>query len=248
MYLSGYSGIAEAIILKQAIRKVLVDTIHDRDILDAFYTSEEFIVLLVALLETPLTLVRKMEKLKMVGLMGVINITIFMTSFTIMFLMSLSEGDPERRPIGNMNLFPDDWFLAAAAVPNVLLALSYQMNFFPIYKAMKNVTDSKIARASLCGTLFCTSSYLLVGILGYDYVGHQINANFLVSLSYDKVPPLFFYLINISFILSVYFAFPIMFFSGRNNFIALAKLLLAKKKPESPGAQRDELAEISEYL
>lgn len=62
------------------------------------------------------------------------------------------------------------------------------------------------------------------------------------------MPPLFFYLINLSFILSVYFAFPIMFFSGRNNFIALAKLLLAKKKPEPPGAQRDELAEISEYL
>lgn len=227
---------------------MITDSTTDQDVLDAFYTSEECIVLLVALLETPLTLVAKMEKLKVVGLMGVINITIFMVSFTIMFLTSFSEDDPAKRPAGNMEMFPSDWFLAAAAVPNVLLALSYQMNFFPIYKAMENVTDSKISRASLWGTLFCSFSYLLVGILGYAYVGQTIDANFLISLSKGKVPALFYYIINISFCLSVYFAFPIMFFAGRNNFIALAKLLLAKREIASPSTGGDELEEISEYL
>ena len=71
-----------------------------------------------------------------------------------------------------MNEFPEKWFGAAAAVPNILLALAYQMNFFPIFKGMKNVTDKKISRAAFAGILFCVVSYALVGVLGYYYVGH----------------------------------------------------------------------------
>ena len=70
-----------------------------------------------------------------------------------------------------MKTFPTDWFKAAAAVPNVLLALSYQMNFFPIFKGMRKVSDSRMSRAVLVGVVFCTLAYLMIGIMGYDYVG-----------------------------------------------------------------------------
>ena len=44
-----------------------------------------------------------------------------------------------------------------------------------------------------------------------------------------------FALINVSFLASLFFAFPIMFFAGRNNFIALVKLMvLAKERPRQP--------------
>ncbi len=251
MYSKLYKGIAELIILKQAFRKIFTDTITDKLTLDAFYTQEYFLVLVLAVLETPLTLVSKMEKLKFIGLMGVTCISIFMITFTIFFITASYDSDPTRQPAGGMNMFPNDWFLAAAAVPNILLALSYQMNFFPIYKGMKNVTDAKMAKASLLGTLFCSGSYLLVGILGYSYVGNaNVSANFLQSLHYDKMPRLFFFIINFSFLISVYFAFPIMFFSGRNNFIALAKLILIEKEPRKParGQGGDELEEISSYI
>lgn len=235
------------IILKQSIRKVLTSVLEGSEVLDEFYCSEEFIVLLVALLETPLTLVSKMEKLKLAGLLGAVNITIFMVTYTIFFISSCADSNPENNPAGSMNMFPDDWFLAAAAVPNILLALSYQMNFFPIYKAMRNVTDSKIAKASLVGSLFCTGSYLLIGILGYDYVGHDISANFLESLDYSKLGKPFFFLINLSFIISVYLAFPIMFFAGRNNCVALLKLIfLGANEPVPQG--RDELEHIGSIV
>jgi amino acid permease len=45
-------------------------------------------------------------------------------------------------PVGGTKTFPIDWFKAAAAVPNILLALSYQMNFFPIFKGMRKASDS----------------------------------------------------------------------------------------------------------
>lgn len=181
-----------------------------------------------------------MERLKFAGLLGAINIIIFMTSFTIFFISSYADSDPNNQPVGNMKMFPDDWFLAAAAVPNILLALSYQMNFFPIYKGMRDVTDSKISKASLVGSLFCTLSYLLIGILGYQYIGSGIDANFLQSLEYSKLGSGFYFVINLSFIISVYLAFPIMFFAGRNNCISLLKIiLLGSNKPPEPGQPRD---------
>ena len=38
--------------------------------------------------------------------------------------------------------------------PNLMLALSYQINLFPIYKGMKNVSDKKYVLASLTGISF----------------------------------------------------------------------------------------------
>ncbi len=111
--------------------------------------------------------------------------------------------------------------------------------------------------ASLAGILICSGSYLLVGIMGYHLV-HTINgstegiqANFLKSLPYSTVKPAIFFIVNCGFLLSVFFAFPIMFFGCRNNFIALMQLLLAKegddvaKKWRSEG---DSAEMISSYI
>ena len=70
-----------------------------------------------------------------------------------------------------MEMFPTNWFKAFAAVPNLMLALSYQVNLFPIFKGMKNVSDKRYALASLTGISFCIFCYLLVGMLGYYYSG-----------------------------------------------------------------------------
>ncbi len=78
-----------------------------------------------------------------------------------------------------MKMFPEKWFSAAAAVPNLLLSVGFQLNFFPVFKGMKKVSDSRMSNAVLCAMAFCIASYLLVGILGYDYVGEGVHANFL---------------------------------------------------------------------
>ena len=180
----------------------------------------------MALAETPPTLFTKMEKLKFMAFIGVTGICIFMLAFVIFYIMAAVDTDPANNPVGGMNLFPSNWFKAAAAVPNLMLALSYQVNMFPIFKGMKNVTDRKYARASMAGLAFCILSYLLVGILGYNYAGQDISANFLKSLEYGRVNDFFYFTINIFFLTSVFCAFPIMFFGCRNNFIALIKLVI----------------------
>lgn len=138
---------------------------------NSFYTQEYFIVLIIAIFETPLTLVSKMEKLKFMALCGVTGITIFMIALVIFVIDASVDENTDNNPAGNMRTFPDNWLAACSAVPNLLLAICYQMNFFPIFKGMKNVNDKKMSLATLIGISFCVFSYLLVGILGYYYVG-----------------------------------------------------------------------------
>ena len=76
-------------------------------------------------------------------------------------------------------MFPEDWFRAAASVPNILLSITFQNNFFPIYKGMKDVSDKKFLKAGFVGVFSSAITYLIVGILGYSYVGEGVDANFL---------------------------------------------------------------------
>jgi len=48
------------------------------------------------------------------------------------------------------------------------------MNFFPLFKGMKNSSDHKMKMASLAGVGICSTAYLLVGILGYSLIGSKI--------------------------------------------------------------------------
>lgn len=181
------------------------------------------------------------------ALSGVFCISVFMLSFVVFFIVSVSDDDPSY-PRGGMTMFPSDWFKAAAAIPNIMLALSYQMNLFPIFKGMKNVTDKKYKLASMLGISFCVFSYLLIGLLGYDYGGAGIEANFLRNLLYSKIPPVLFFMINFFFLASIFFAFPILFFGCRNNFIALIKLVLLKDSELKNGRRGDDVEEISSYI
>jgi len=89
MYDPSYPGIAELIIFKESINKIIGDVMgRDDEIMDQFYTSPYFIVLIMALLELPLTLVKKMEKLKFMALSGVAGILLFMTTFVVFFIDS----------------------------------------------------------------------------------------------------------------------------------------------------------------
>ena len=76
-------------------------------------------------------------------------------------------------------------------------------------------------------------SYIVVGLMGYNYVGNGVSPNFLESINYETFSKPFFYLLNATFLISIFCAFPIMFFGCRNNFIALVKLGMKKKDKKS---------------
>lgn len=102
---------AELIIFKQSIRKILVDVIDAGEpALDEFYTSEYFIIILVVLAEIPFTLVKKIEKLKFMALLGVVGIIIFVIFFVVYYISALHDDrlSPFIPNFLDLNKFPDD--------------------------------------------------------------------------------------------------------------------------------------------
>ena len=130
-----------------------------------------------------------------------------------------------------MEAFPKDWLKVASTIPTLLLALTYQMNFFPIYKGLSDCNDNKMSKASLVVICCCSAGYFLVGILGFSLYGaNDLDDNFLANIPYATTTPILYFIMYISFFISIYCSFPIMFFGGRNNFIAIIQVILTKPK------------------
>lgn len=66
--------------------------------------------------------------------LGVSGIVLFMACLVITFFDEMGERDWKLDH--EMQPFPDDWLKVASTIPNIMLALAFQMNFFPIYKGI----------------------------------------------------------------------------------------------------------------
>lgn len=134
--------------------------------------------------------------------------------------------------------FASDALNMGIVIPNMMLALAYQMNFFPIYKGifptylgMKDARDEKMAKASLTGVCACAIFYILVGNMGYCLFGNNLRGNFLLAFDKYNTNEALYLIMNIGFLISVFFSFPVMYFGARNNFIAITNnvILLVRK-------------------
>ena len=128
-------------------------------------------IIIVVLAEIPFTLVRKIEKLKFMALLGVIGIFIFVITFVFYYAILLGDSDQNIPKFSDLRMFPGSALEALGAIPIIILALSYHMNFFPVFKGMKNSNDQRISRAALAGVATCATCYAIVGTLGYHLAG-----------------------------------------------------------------------------
>ena len=137
------------------------------------------------------------------------------------------------RPTYKMKTFPDDWFQALAAIPTILLSLTYQQNFFPIFKGMSKVNDNRFFTACCIGILISAICYAVFGILGYSMTGDYVEGNFLESIPYETTNRVIFILINGGFLVSNFATYPLMFFGCRNCFIAIIQVCTSPPKPKA---------------
>lgn len=79
-----------------------------------------------------------------------------------------------------MELFPDDWYKAIATIPNIFFSLTFQTNFFPIFKGLESSNDQRMKKVVLWGIWTCISWYLILGFLGFSITEQKtISPNFL---------------------------------------------------------------------
>lgn len=92
--------------MKMSIKKIIDDLTVDKSQLDNFYCSELFLVIVIAIAELPLLLVKKIEKLRFFSFLGVTGIIIFIISVIIYFFIRLGKGFQA----GSLRAFPEDWY------------------------------------------------------------------------------------------------------------------------------------------
>lgn len=228
--------ILEFILIKSSIKNIAQEISGDPTISDNFYLSNWFIVIVVGLIEFPLVLIKKIEKLRVFSFIGVAGVVLFVVGIIALYVTKKIDGFPGM----HMEPFPRDWFGAASALANIIFAFDFQMNFFPIFKGLKDASDSKMEKACLVGLICCAIPYLTVGFIGYSLAGDGSQANFLESISYSDTNVILFYIINASYIFSILFAIVLMFFGCRNNFISMVNIWRRRVRSKKEGALRKE--------
>lgn len=132
MYPLHHPGVLEFILIKSSIRAFAQEVTDDPTILDSFFLSDLFIVLVTGLIEFPMTLVRKIERLRIFSFLGVAGILVFIASIIVLYVTKRIDGFKG----AEMRAFPEDWMAAASAMVNIIFAFNFQMNFFPIFKGL----------------------------------------------------------------------------------------------------------------
>jgi amino acid permease len=134
------------------------------------------ILIIVAFIQFPITMLNKIEKLRIFSFMGVSGITVFILTFLVYYSIEVSKAVAFR----SMELMPDDWNIAIATIPNILFSLTFQSNFFPIFKGLESSNDRRMVKVVVIGTWLCISAYLLLGFLGFSITSSKlISPNFL---------------------------------------------------------------------
>lgn len=208
------------------------DFITDKSKLDQWYTSQLFIIFVIVAFQFPFAVMGKIQKFKKISFIGVLGIILFTTCLLAHFVLEMSQRGWQVS--STMRPFPKDWLTFASVVPNVLLALTFQANFFPIYKGMKDGNDQRITSASLTAIVSCAAIYLITSVYTYMLYGQDLQANFLLSINKSMTDPYLYYGMNIGFLLSILFAYPIIFLSARNNSMNIAKLFISYYREQYP--------------
>lgn len=108
-----------------------------------------------------------------------------------------------------------------------------------------------MTKASLVGLCTCLVFYLIVGQMGYCLFGNTLQANFLLSFDSSELNDVTYLILNLTFLTSVFFSFPVLFFGARNNLIAIMNTIISiikKHKRVQKTEQEDTIQNISSYI
>ena len=230
IFACGLTGvaIADMIILKGTI-KSFVASIAKKEgkewVADQVYLSNWMVILFLGILETPFIRVKKIHKLKYLSFIGTTGICFFMVFFLINFFLRISSEAIDWKCRSDFKPFNDNFLEVISALPNITFALGFQSNFFPIYKGLKNPTDSRIFWACLVGVVTCGTFYTIAGVTGFCLYGHDIEANFLQTLDLEKTNILVYVVLNLAIVISVFCSLPLVYFTARNNCISICKII-----------------------
>lgn len=203
------------IIFGSNLQKILQGNLEN----ETWWTQKYVWIILIWLIILPFVFCKDFDRLKFVSILSTSSIIIYF----ILTLYAFFNKWANNNLAENINILPNssfDFREGMGCFPSVFLAFTFQYNFFPVYKTVKNVDDRKMMWISISALSIVLIIYILVGICGYLSYGENVHINFLESITIEDIGPVFYYILLIAFSSAVSFSVPLFFFGCRNYFLS----------------------------
>jgi len=201
----------------------------------ALYCQPWILTLLASVIVSPFVFAKSMAKLQGASAIAVLAASIFSIITIENFFEAVFKGTNP----SDINILPHIEKIpkALASVTSVFLAFTFQFNFFPVYKTLRNPTDKRMKGTTSLGLSIVLFIYLSVANCGYLTFGKNGQDGFLDNFSKDSVGLPKFIIVNIAFLISSTLTFPLMFFGAKNETYGAIKLI--RKKLDSRKVDSD---------
>lgn len=183
----------------------LIERVHGGS---SFWSSRLFTQSLLGFSLIYLILLKDISKLRYAGLVILSLIIIFLILLFVHFL----ESDPH--PEKEVDHFESqtNWAFFAA-IPTFLTANTFQTSLFPAFATLKNKTNLNGSLADGLARIIAFFVYLVSPLLAFAIFGHDVEKNFLKSISMEAgvIPTILQFLFLIIAVMHI----PIIFYVGK---------------------------------
>lgn len=116
------------------------------------------------------------------------------------------------------------WISIMSRLPQIVMAFTFQFNFFSFYKSLENASDKRMQQTTFRSLMSVLVVYLIVAFLGCVTFGTDVQGKILDNLNAQKEEfgSFFLILINFSFMFLSGLSFPMLFFNCRNFIVSVA--------------------------
>ena len=239
------------IVFSSLLRNILLTIFGEEK--DGFYFNSKFILIIFALMLTPLMFQNDISGISRFTYLSVVALGILLVATIILFIFKYINNE--------IPCFTENMLYISGTYPELFKcfggyhnAFVFQANLFTIYLPLSPRSTKSMMKASLIGSLTCIIIYVSFGLLGFIMYKDEINDSLIKNLGKELtrfVGENYFMatvlvICELAFIVNSAFSSTLGFFIAKKNLIGLIKFVLKKmdkKKAEEEGTQLEDVDE-----
>ena len=236
------------IVLSTLLRNILLTIFQEKD---AFYFHSKFILILFALIISPLMFHKDISGLAKFTYLGVFSLGILFVSTVILFVYKYyhNEITPFKQEMLYINGTYAEMFKCFGGYHN---AFVFQAQLFAIYLPLSPRSTTNMMKSCLIGSLTSSVIYASFGLIGFNMYKDNINDSLIKNLgeeltrfvkeNYSMASVLV--ICELAFIINSAFSSILGFFIAKKNLIGLIKFI--KKKMDSKKNEGEEGTKLAD--
>ena len=202
---------------------------------DKFYLDSRFLLIVFAVIITPIMVQRDISGIAKFTFLGIYSITYLFLSLLILFIFKYAQN--EILQYEPKMLYPSGTsFEMFKCFGSYLNAYLFQVNVFPIYLPLHPRTTKNMIRSTALGTIISSVIYISFGTIGFFIYRYDINGTLLLYLGDDlinyvktnKIMATLLIVFEVAFIINTTISTALNFFVAKSECISIAKLILKK--------------------